>query len=294
MRPYKVNDIATVAAAYAEAGHPSEGLLALQPLESVILGADLPLETTMSVRPIQYTHFNEFLYTTALGGINFTSLSADANARMALTAVEQSTTAPTFPVGEVMDKYDTQPVSKQYSKIIFMCADESTNVLDQSAMQKLMHDDDEWVIKLHPRSSDKMARELGTRFGYHRLIAGSESGVSLLKTATRVATTQTCELYIVARLLGLPVKDLTSFDRQFLCGYHHICRLLKGTSADMVTLNKLFMGDLSGHLRLTNTDVRNKELLDNYVTAAMDIREQFRPIVNVRMAVGDKTVGNWP
>lgn len=252
-----------------------------------------PLGATFDVRPIHPPYFTEFCYTDMMSGINLTTLSAEITARVAAIAV-RGERGPAFPLGEVMDKYkDKCKPSRRYRKVIFLAGSNATQFIDQSVMQKLMHSDDEWMIKPHPVILDQMLRELCGQWGPDRVINPHESGIDILRDCEQVATMQTSEMYILARMFDKPVIDVTRYDRAWQCTYHHICRLLDGTPKDHERLNKLLMGPLSGHIRLGYSRERNAELIRNYSNCAMQLREPFKLTVNQKMVVADRTLKDW-
>lgn len=266
-------------------------LMTTQNIEGM-LEALSPLAITCDVRHVHPPFFTEFCYHDSMNGINLTTLSAEVTARLAEKASKLSPISP-FPMGELMDKYELKEYTKKHRKVIFIAGSNSTNLIDQSKVQQLMHEDDEWVIKLHPVTTDQTIRELGTVFGYHRLIDPKVSGMSVLNNAEEVATMSSSEFYMIARLLGKPVIDVGRFDRGWLCCYFHITRLLKNDSSDYKIIESCLMSELSGHLRHNYGQERCKALAERYFKEAMEMRETFRMLTNQRLTVSDKTFVEW-
>lgn len=257
-----------------------------------LLESTCPLALTHDVKVIHPPYFSEFSYHDVLNGISLHTLSIEVNARLSEQA-STMTASHAFPLGEVMDKYTLQKPKKQYRKVIFLAGSNSHNLIDQCKLQQLMADD-EWVIKLHPVTNDGTIRDLASVFGYHRLIDRKESGMDLLDAADQIASLQTSELFILARLMGKAVVDITRFDRAWLCAYHSLLRNCTGDDVeDKRIITNMLMSDLSGHLRLSYGEARNRELAMNYYTAAMVIREQFKMITNQRLIVSEKTFVDW-
>lgn len=250
-----------------------------------------PLALTCDVSSIHPPYFYEFSYHDMLGGICVTTLSAEITARVAAVAARLPARYE-FPVDEAIDKYVLNKPEKKHRKVVFLAGGNATNLLDQSALQRLMMDD-EWVIKLHPVTQTEMIRDLAALYGYHRLIEPEVSGMALLNEAEEVAAMSTSELFLLARLMDKPVVDLTRFDRAWLTTYGHITRLLDGSDNDRVVINNVLMSDLSGHLRDSYGEKRNRELAENYYAAAMEEREKFRMVTNQRIQVADKTIIDW-
>lgn len=251
-----------------------------------------PLSITCDVQSIQPPYFTEYNYCDMLSGINITTLSSEINARMAIAASETTTTN-IFPIGEVMDKYELKNSSKKYNKIIFLVGSNGCNLIDQCKLQQLVHEDDEWVIKPHPVTNEKMLRDLGNLCGYHRVLDPKISGFSLLRNAKYIACLSTSEIWILARLLGIYVTDITRYDRSWLSAYQHITRLLDNTEQDYTKLNNILMSDLSGHLRLNYGENKCKELANNYFEYSLNLRENFKMVTNQKLIVADKSYTDW-
>lgn len=257
-----------------------------------ILEEHCPLSLTCDVRPVHPPYFFEFCYHDMMSGINLTTLSAEITARMAEKASKLRADRP-FPIGEVVDKYNLGPAPINHRKVIFLAGSNSVGYMDQSKIQQLMHDDDEWVIKIHPVTNDGTIRELASVYGYHRLIEPKVSGMVVLDRAQQIATMSTSEMFVMARLLGKPVIDVTRYDKAWLTCYHHIVRLLDGTDKDIQIINNVLMSDLSGHLRVGLGPDRCRDLVVNYYTEAMKEREKFKMITNQKLTVADKTFVDW-
>jgi len=250
-----------------------------------------PLAITCDVKQVHPPYFFEFCYMDTLGGITMHTLSAEITCRMAEKASKRPAIG-AFPIHETHDKYELKTPAKSYRKVAFLAGGNSVNTLDQSALQRVMADD-EWVIKIHPVTSPDVIRSLGNTFGYHRLIGPEESGMSLLLAADEVAAMQTSELYIVARYLGKPVTDLTRYDRAWISSYHHIIRLFDDTDSDKDLIDRVLTSELSGHLRHEYGHEKNSMLAKAYFAAAMDEREKFRMKTSQTLAVEDKTNVDW-
>ena len=266
-------------------------LAPINDIESIIT-SKCPLTITCDVRPIHPPYFTEYVYHDVLNGIGLTTMSAEITCRMSLKASSINTTT-RFPIGECMDKYTLIGTCERYRKVIFLPGSNSLHLIDQSSLQKLMMEDDEWVIKLHPITNESMIRDLASIYGYHRLIDRRISGMELLEHAEQIASTAASELYILAKLLGKPVIDLTRYDKAWLCSYYYLVQLCDGSDQDAIRINNALMSDLSGHLRYSYTKQKNTDLAENYYQASMEEREKFRMVTNQRLIVSDKTFIDW-
>lgn len=251
-----------------------------------------PLAVTCDSNPINPPYFKEFNYHDFLGGINLTTMSAEITARMTILAANTPASV-TFPIGKVMDKYELNKNIKTYRKIIFLPGSNAVRYIDQPKLQYLLNEDDEWVIKPHPVTTDNIIRDIGSMFGYHRVIDPKQSGITLLNKASIIACTSSSEIYIVARLLGKPVINITRYDNSWITAYYRIVNLLDNSDNDIKIITNILMSDLSGHLRPEYTLERNRELITIYCRKAMCEREKFRMVTNQNLIVGDKTFIDW-
>lgn len=260
-------------------------------LERIII-ENTPLEPTWDVRAIQPPFFSEFVYHDLLGGIALTTLSAEINARVA-EEVAKETSNKEFPIGEVFDKYKlTENPFAGCKKVVFMTGSNSIHMVDQQKLLKLL-EDEEWVVKPHPVTNEDTLREMARVVGYHRMVDPNVSGMQMLEGAEEIATLANSELYLVARLTGKPVVDLTRHDRYWLATYSHITRLLTGSDKDKQIITNILMSDHSGYLRPHYSDMRNLELVRNYSELAMSERERFRMISSQSLNVVEKGFPNW-
>lgn len=248
-----------------------------------------PLTMSFDISPHHPPYFNEFTYVDVLDGITIFTQSAEINARVTAIA-SRNKTDKVFPLDEVIDKYELKTPEKKYRKVIFLPALSAFRMIDLSRLQKLMYEDKEWYIKLHPVSEEEFIRTLANMFGYHRLIDGSESGVEILKRADIVAASDTSELLILARFLNKPIINLTSYINGWQAAYHSIGRLLNNDEDDIVKLNNIFMSSSSGHIRVNYHQDEQVQLLVNYFDVAMREREKFRMITNQNLHVSDKMI----
>lgn len=251
-----------------------------------------PLTVSFDVKTIQPPYFSEFSYHDCLGGIGLTTMSSEINARLTKIASEDNCDL-NFPIGTVMDKYVLSKYPKKHKKVIFLAGSNSMDLIDQCKLQQLVHEDDEWVIKLHPVTTAPKIREIASVYGYHRLIDPNISGFSLLETAEQIACMQTSELYLVARLLGKPVIDFTRYDKAWLTAYHQIIRLLDNTDNDRRIINNVLMSELSGYIRPEYSNEIMTDRINKYYSLAMEERNKFKMLTNQKLIVADKTILDW-
>lgn len=264
----------------------------LAPVETLI-NQNTPFPAAFDVRPIQDPYFSEFLYTDMLNGLNLATLSAGVNALVAEKALALPASGQ-FPIDKAADKYvGKRHPDQKYPKVVFLPGSNAMQFVCQSTLLNLIDNDEDWWIKPHPLTQKGTLRKLASLFGWRRIIHPDTSGFALLKNATEVAAAQTSELFLVARYMGKPVTDITDQTRNWLCTYHHICRLLKNDNEDTERLNRLLMSDLSGHIRPEYPIQLQLSRIKNYVDCAMEVRDRFYQPVNQRLAVTERSIKVW-
>ena len=220
------------------------------------------------------------------------SLSAEITCRvreMAATASRDKD----FDIGELHDKYILKLEAKKYKKVLFLAGSNSRNLLDQQLIQRVMDSDDEWMIKPHPIECNDMLRNLGNIFGYHRIIHKDVAGMQLLYNCEEIAASQCSELYLLARLMGKPVFDITRYDRAWLTTYHSICRLLDNSENDYDVINNILMSDEGGYLSKSLSDNEARHKCQSFFNRCMEERGKFKMITTQRLTVTDKTFPDW-
>lgn len=250
-----------------------------------------PMTTTCDVRPIQPPNFTEFLYFDCLGGLMLATMSAEINCRVAAVISEEKPAAE-FNRAWIADKYVLDENIKTYDRIIFLAGCNSAHLMDQQRIMDLV-DNHGFYLKPHPVVTEGFIKDLGATFGYHKVIDPSVSGMTLLKNCEVAGSTHCSELYIVARILGKQVVDITRPDRAWNGTYHHVCRLLDNTDKDIERISALFMNDRSGFLRPNDEIDVSRSKAENYMEAALIERKPFELLTTQRLVPKERTHSHW-
>lgn len=257
-----------------------------------VMSDEAPLPITCDVRQIHPPYFNEFVYNDMLGGMLINAMSAEVTCRVR-EKVAASGREKDFDLNSVYDKYVMRYPAQKYKKIIFLAGSNSRNLMDQQRIQRILDSDDAWMIKPHPIECDDFLRHLGVMYGYHRIINPKEGGMVLLQHCDEIATTQCSELYLVARLLGKAVHDITRYDRAWLATYHSICRLLDNSENDYNVVNNILMSDAGGYLMASLSDADARLKCKLFFDLCMQERDKFKMMTTQRLTVHDKTFSDW-
>lgn len=256
---------------------------------------ELGLPITVDVKQIHPPYFSEVGYQDTLGGLTLNTLSAEITCRMTEFASKHTADDP-FPIDKVFDKYRLSGDVKRlkYRKVVFLCGSNAMEYIDQSKLLKLMTEDEEWMIKIHPVTDQNTVRDLASVYGYHRLIYPEYPGLALLRQTEAIATVSTSETLILGRLLGIPVTDITKYASGWLTCYYRYARILTGhDELDKALLTNALMGKYSGFLRPEYSLEKNRRIAIDYFEKALELREPFKQIIPQKLNVSTLEKPNW-
>lgn len=259
----------------------SEGSLKI---EELLLNTPSPLPLTFDIRPIHDYYFNEFTYHDIFGGLVVNTMSPEISARILDQIfydeeVKDITDHCKILTEIIFDKYQQEQVSMpEVKKIAFLPGSNLMNAVDKELLDRLMFNDDTVCIKLHPITSDDMVRQLGIKYGYHRLLSPHESGINYLIQASEVYATANSEIGIYAAALGKMSADITSFECMAELTYWTLIRLFVPGQIEhnKQVINKVLSSRGSGWLMPWMKDI--EERIPEYYNRAMKLRAFFKPL----------------
>lgn len=265
------------------AGRRGKHLGKLKPVED-LLHAKAPLPASFDVSRGQPPYFNEFSYTECLGLLMVQPQSSEIAARLVAFAAEAENPFSEFDVSAKIancDKYlldDGAPAELDAvafptgSNIFDMC-------VSREAMDRAMHRDPGLMIKLHPITSPGLIERLGVLYGYHRLIGPTVSGWACLNRASTIYTTTSSEMGLYGFLIGKPVLNITAYGFEAQGSYNSYYRLLWELSPEdaTATLKRVLNSPYSGLFHPDDPNLEAK--MEHYFAKAMELREQFKPLV---------------
>jgi hypothetical protein len=252
-------------------------------VETKLLEIPSPLPLTFDIRPIHDYYFNEYTYHDVFGGIVLTTMSPEISARIVdhVFHIEDVKIEDHCKIlnENVFDKYELAETSNPHAKkIVFLPGSNLMNAVDKEILDRMMFNDESVYLKLHPITSDDMIRQLGIKYGYHRILSPKESGMSYLKQADEIFTTSNSEVGIYAAALGKLFCDITSFECMAELTYWTIIRLfIPGKfEHNKLVINKVLSSKGSGWLMpwMNDTEERVKEYYDR----SMKLRGYFKPL----------------
>lgn len=253
-------------------------------IENKLLNIPSPLPLTFDIRPIHDYYFNEYTYHDVFGGLVLTTMSPEISARIIdhIFHIEKNniTDHCKILVDRMFDKYKlTDSTSNpQAKKIVFLPGSNLMNAIDKEILDRMMFNNDDVYLKLHPITGDDMVRQLGIKYGYHKLLSPKESGLAYLMQGEEIFTTSNSEMGIYAAALGKWFADITSFECMAELTYWTIIRLFTPGKIEhnKEVVNKVLSSKGSGWLMpwMDNIEERVKE----YFERSMTIRGFFKPI----------------
>ena len=257
----------------------------LQPIEAAILEAT-PLPCTYDVMRMQQPYFHEFTYTELMGGLMLCPQSSIAQAQLIDMALADTATK-LLDVAAILetrlaqdgnlDKYNLDRVSQGYDKIAFVPGSNAfRKFVSRERLARLMWEDQDVFLKLHPLSDQNLVRFLKLEFGAHRLLNPQHSGWDYLTHASDVWCCGTTEMGLYAVYLGKPITNIGNFFSEPQAAFSGLYRSLWHADDRRATLLKLLAHPLSGWLHPTDPDVTNR--IETYFAAAWSVRQNNRPL----------------
>lgn len=253
-------------------------------IETILLSTPSPLPLTFDIRPIHEYYFNEYTYHDVFGGIFIATMSPEISARVIDHIFNEEKVDDIKDHCKVLndlifDKYDTDDISnKNASRIVFLPGSNLMAAIDKDMLDRMMFNDEGLYLKLHPITGDDMVRQLGIKYGYHRLLSPKESGIKYLIQADEVYTSSNSEIGIYAAALGKKFADITSFECMSELTYWTITRLFIPGKFDhnKNVVNKVLSSKGSGWLMpwIGNHEAR----IDEYYKRTMALRNFFKPL----------------
>lgn len=189
-----------------------------------------PYPCSYDVSQTQTSRFTEYTYTELLGGMWIATQSVEMNSRiMQLESTAEHKVNIDDIASLVRDKYVLSEDDHAHTgakKVIFMPGHNMMDVASVETVHRLIHEDEEVVIKPHPITSDEAMGFLGARFGWNRIAPKDASGYQMLLDADTVYTTTASEFAVSGTALGKKVVNISSFFNETVGAYYCISRLL--------------------------------------------------------------------
>jgi hypothetical protein len=242
-----------------------------------------PWPISYDVNCTQGPCFTEFSYTEFLGGMYLRSQSIEVNTRQTELASKEETGFEFTAEHEqycLKDKYDLQAIPEQYQNLkglVLYPGDNAEAYVDEDRLQRLLYENPEVMIKLHPLCSRPFTEHAARRYGGNRLILPNNlSGYALLRQCETVYTTSVSEMSAAGALMGKKLVDLTKFIHQSSGNYYPISRVLYASDDPKSAVVRMMGCKSSGLIMPWHTDYT--ERIGLFFEQCIYLREKYKPL----------------
>lgn len=259
-------------------------------MEGAIRGSS-PYPITYDVSQTQSANFQEYAYTELASGVWIYTQSLEINCRLFELASKQDTSGELdgFSAG-ISDKYKLQDVDSRWENRKKVCFLPGHNMLDVASIEviaRLMHEDQDAVVKPHPITNDEALGYIKTRLGASRVAPKDVSGDYLMKNCETAYVTSASEIAITATALGKKVVNISNFFNEGSGAYHSISRVLfakhkEGIKEAQNALRNILHCGYSGILFDGQVDIDSR--ISAYYAKTLELRDVYRPISSPRGA----------
>ena len=260
-----------------------------------------PWPITYDVSSVQSTAFGEFTYTEfAGGGLWITTQSREVNCRLIDFASkvdsgnEGQELFEKF-VSSFSDKYDLEELEDRYKHIrhaVFLPGHNLLDLMDTSALDKLIKEEDDVVVKPHPLTHNDALKMISNRCGWQKVLPRNVSGSKLLEQCDTVYSTTASEMIITGASLGKTVYDLSVWDSSGAGVYQPFHRIItylqkrEGKEAAKKAIANILACPWSGVVFEFMPDYEERMKL--YFDKALELRELYRPLSTGRGIIDKK------
>lgn len=246
----------------------------LEELEHLIVD-NAPLNTNYDLSRPQKAFFDEFGYTEILGEYIYVyPLSTEVACQLLHQLPSDGDPEAILEKSTKGDKYINMKTGDTHKSVVFLPG--SNLIWDQTSKENLyriMHEDQDAVIKPHPLTNKEDIRKLKLSFGVTRMLDTRQSGFEALVGADKVYVTATTELCAYATLMGKEVNVVGQFFKEYRGTYYPIYLLRN----DPNKMAKAFSTPEKTGIFHKDTP---KEKIQEYFNYVMDVRETHRPITS--------------
>ena len=260
-----------------------------------------PWPITYDVGSVQGTNFSEFTYTEfAGGGIWVTTQSREVNCRL----IDFASKIDSGKEGEELfkkfvssfsDKYELEELDDKYKDIksaVFLPGHNLLDLVDTTALDKLLFEEDDVKIKPHPLTHNDALKMVSKKCGWQKVLPKNVSGAKLLEQCDTVYSTTASEMIITGAALGKTVHDLSLWTASGAGVYQPFHRIItyiqkrEGKEAAKKAIANILACPWSGVVFEFMPDY--EERLKQYFDKALEIRELYRPLSTSRGIIDKK------
>lgn len=238
----------------------------------------------------QYGTFSEYTYTEFLGGVFTKTQNSEINVRLYnelkdIPAREDHLQR----LKEISgDKYESSSIFDQDvsleelpKKICFFVGENMFDLISKEIISRLVFENDDFFIKLHPITGDQPAAEIARMAGWHRVIQQEISAFELLKAAEIVYSSSASELAAAAVLFDKEIVNVANFFHESSGCYYSINKFLfQETDKEKrkVILNNLIDHPASGIIFPWMNDIKDR--LKAFYDKTEEMRQFYKPLAS--------------
>lgn len=247
-----------------------------------LVRAKCPYPCSYDVSQTQSSRFTEYTYTELLGAMWVATQSQEINCRiMQIESQKEATVSLDEIQSLVQDKYllNEKPHSHSGAReVIFMAGHNMLDVVSVEQVHRLIHENDDVVIKPHPITNEESLAFLGARFGWNRIAPKDASGYKMLMDADVVYTSTASEFAISGTAFGKKVVNVSNWFNEPVGAYWCISRLLFNAHKESIekaqkVLCSLF-SNKTGIITPFMTDVNSA--VQDYYDYSLFIKEMYQ------------------
>jgi len=248
-----------------------------------------PYPISYDVSQIQPLNFSEYTYTELLSGFWIATQSLEINCRLLQEASNYNNIdSALIPEKIVADKYILSDDIEKYKHVKRICFLPGHNMLDVASVEiisRLLHENDDIMLKPHPITNQESLNIFGSRFGWNKVIPKDVSGNALLKNCDVVYTTTASEMAISGTLMGKKVVNISNFFNEGSGAYHPISRILFSAHKHSVhkaqeCLLRIFSCPWSG-IVVEGADSPESRIHE-YYKKSLEYRDFYKPLASPR------------
>ena len=236
-----------------------------------------PLPVTFDVGYCQPPFFSEYTYNDVAGGVWVRSLSAEFNSRYLQNVYGDSAVdidnreVPFQEKYELLSRDDNE---KSERTIVFLTGGNLFERIAWELVDRQIYDDDRTLIKAHPLTTDDDLKRLSKRYGWHRILAPTDSGYYWYSKADSILTTANSELFLRSVIDRKFTECLTKVSHIAKSSYFPFWRLLKLNLDHAKAFKTVILDSHSGFVFPTQIDWQ--ERLQGFFEHSMQFRDRYQ------------------
>jgi len=232
------------------------------------------MPVTFDVGNCQDIYFSEYSYSDFSTGFWVRSLSGEFNSRYLMDLDKTSKTDYQIPFKEKYELTDAHADEKGDKTIVFLCGTNLFDSVSWELVDRVMYLDEKALIKPHPLTNDEGLKNLGNRYGWHRILGPKDSGYFWYNKSKNVYATANSELMVRSILDNKFIDSFTKIDRIHKASYFPFFTM-KAAGYTGCEIKSVILNENSGFVFPDQSDWKDRMM--KYLEKSFKFREQFKP-----------------